>query len=126
MQQLQKENLQVQGPRGRVIWRIMRVYTSLFMAWCLLSWRLQLGSSGEEQTHQKHDGSTVTKMLARLGLGPQADMAAACEGDQLPACTLVEEPWQLLPKEKCWGYEKGCSKENRLFVPQCEGPPAPW
>lgn len=23
-------------------------------------------------------------------------------------------------KELCWGYEKSCSKEKRLFVPRCE------
>ena len=26
----------------------------------------------------------------------------------------------------CWGYEKDCKKENRLSVPQCQGPSRPW
>ena len=26
----------------------------------------------------------------------------------------------------CWGYEKGCSEETRLFVPHCDEPPEPW
>ena len=29
-------------------------------------------------------------------------------------------------KNLCWGYEKRCKKENRLFVPRCEGPHRPW
>ena len=26
----------------------------------------------------------------------------------------------------CWGYEKGCTEELRLFVPHCDDPPKPW
>lgn len=26
----------------------------------------------------------------------------------------------------CWGYEKDCSEETRLFIPQCDEPPKPW
>ena len=29
-------------------------------------------------------------------------------------------------KNLCWGYEKDCRKENRLFLPQCQSPPKPW
>ncbi len=28
--------------------------------------------------------------------------------------------------ELCWGYEKDCTNERRLFVPHCEGPAQPW
>lgn len=26
----------------------------------------------------------------------------------------------------CWGYEKGCTEEKRLFVPYCDEPANPW
>ena len=26
----------------------------------------------------------------------------------------------------CWGYEKDCSEDKRLFVPRCDEPPKPW
>ena len=26
----------------------------------------------------------------------------------------------------CWGYERDCTKEKRLFVPLCHEPPRPW
>ena len=26
----------------------------------------------------------------------------------------------------CWGYEKDCTEETRLFVPRCEEPAKPW
>lgn len=29
-------------------------------------------------------------------------------------------------EEVCWGYEKGCNKPNRLFLPLCSEPARPW
>ena len=29
-------------------------------------------------------------------------------------------------EELCWGYEKGCTSEKRLFVPRCDEPAMPW
>lgn len=29
-------------------------------------------------------------------------------------------------KDLCWGYEKGCTEETRLFVPRCDEPANPW
>ena len=26
----------------------------------------------------------------------------------------------------CWGYERGCTEERRLFVPTCDEPANPW
>ena len=33
----------------------------------------------------------------------------------------------LLQRDFCWGYERDCTKENRLWVPKCDGSPVrPW
>ncbi|KAL5484492.1 hypothetical protein EMCRGX_G021003 [Ephydatia muelleri] len=33
----------------------------------------------------------------------------------------------LLQREGvCWGYERNCAKDQRLFVPHCDEPPSPW
>lgn len=77
-----------------------------------------LGSRSQEH----HDGSTVTEMLARLGLGPGA---SGCGGGG-EECSMAERSSEELSNEMCWGYEKDCSKENRLFVPECGGSPRPW
>lgn len=106
----------------------MQLLASLLLA----AWGL-LGSSSQAQDQGPpvnppptvvHDGSTVTMMLARQGLGPAASSShtgriGVCEGRDHAACSEV-------PKDMCWGYEKGCSNTNRLFVPKCEGPSSPW
>lgn len=37
-----------------------------------------------------------------------------------------EEEEELEEEELCWGYEKGCTIEKRLFVPRCDEPALPW
>jgi len=74
-----------------------------------------------------HDASTVTAMLARIGLGPLAHCYSNnnSRGEE----PLEGQCLQLgLEKNmpKCWGYERNCSKEESLFVPQCEPPAQPW
>ena len=32
----------------------------------------------------------------------------------------------ILQIDLCWGYEKGCTEERRLFTPQCDEPAKPW
>lgn len=64
-------------------------------------------------------------MLARLGQGPEAHLnPGVCgeEGEEGKG-PCAEEESEALPKDMCWGYESGCGKEKRLFVPQCAGPP---
>lgn len=92
--------------------------------WCLLA-SLALCS----QT--PHDGSTVTAMLARLGLGPAAaQQQLGCEEEGAGSCSsgsaVVAPPVQAIPEHMCWGYEEGCTGEKRLFVPKCDGSPTPW
>jgi hypothetical protein len=89
---------------------------------CLV-WGLLVGSTQNVGDYPSHSGSTVTRMLARLGLGPEAHLNSdeTCEEGKGP-CVRGES--ELLPE--CWGYESGCGKEKRLFVPQCAGPPKPW
>lgn len=79
-------------------------------------------------------------MLARLGLGPapfdrltaSAGGAKDCE-DGAEGCDGARERLvqggggvEEIPEDMCWGYEKNCSKEKRLFVPKCEGAAQPW
>lgn len=97
----------------------MKVNCALLLA----AFSLLCGSSASEEL-EHHDGSTVTKMLARLGLGPGVNSGALCEGDA--ACLQEEEEGGSIPTDMCWGYEKGCSREKRLFVPKCEGAAKPW
>ena len=74
------------------------VYLALFF---LCSLTVQNASSSQ------HNGTTVDHMLSGY----------KCKEDCTP---------QGGADELCWGYEKRCSKEKRLFVPQCEGPAKPW
>ena len=83
-----------------------------------------------------HDGRTVDLMLARLGEGPLGrtlkesdDGKVDCEAeDCVDIRRTINRSMESEDsvKDLCWGYEKGCKKENRLFVPQCEGPSRPW
>ncbi len=108
-----------------------KAFIVLLLAACL-SWGLLSGSILEE-TPPSHDGSTVTVMLARLGLGPGALMNTsgsddgACDEDA-EACDAGREGLGEgeTPEDMCWGYEKDCSKEKRLFVPKCGGDSRPW
>ena len=38
--------------------------------------------------------------------------------------SLVQVVGGALPE--CWGYEEGCGRDERLFVPRCDEPAAPW
>lgn len=38
----------------------------------------------------------------------------------------TEAAWEVGEKTPCWGYEKGCTEEKRLFVPHCDEPAKPW
>ena len=76
-----------------------RLLNALLLFSCLLI-------SPVKQEASQHDGSTVDKMLSRFNC---KDQDCSSEVDQL-----------------CWGYEKKCSKQRRLFVPRCEGPAKPW
>lgn len=96
----------------------MQLFASLLAACFALE---ILGSPPRAQVH--HDGSTVTEMLARLGLGPGASGSGCGAGEE---CSMAQRSSEELPNETCWGYEKDCSKENRLFVPKCGGSPRPW
>ena len=76
-----------------------------------------------------HDASTVTAMLAKLGLGPLAhcygtSTSGAGGEEPLEDSCLQFDLERSLPK--CWGYEKNCTNEESLFVPQCEPPAQPW
>ena len=107
--------------------RVMEVNCRLLLA-VFLAWGLLCGST-QPLGGQNHDGSTVTRMLARLGLGPGAHQqggseSQACEEQEDGRC--LAEQGDLLPADLCWGYESGCGKKKRLFVPHCEGPPKPW
>ena len=118
---------------------MLRAFTALLLV-AVFSWELLNGSSSQE-TPSSHDGSTVTAMLARLGLGPlsltapspsHSDAGGCDEGDE--ACGdggggregLRGGGGGEVPEDMCWGYEKNCSKEKRLFVPKCEGAAKPW
>ena len=82
-------------------------------------------------------------MLAKLGEGPHGHGSKSsvgmvdsveidCEQQQEPCSdsrtvnmTLVEAT-DPVAENLCWGYEKECTKKNRLFVPHCHEPPQPW
>lgn len=74
---------------------------------------------------RNYDGRDVTKMLARLGLGPGALKCAGEDATTSEDCSRLSLEDDL-PEDMCWGYEKECTKERRLFVPQCGGSPSPW
>ena len=112
----------------------MRVLPPLLLAVCF-TWAVQDSSNHEHQEHSSHDnGTTVTLMLAKIGLGPAVPLSplsaesAVCDGESgeclVQKVLHVEDLKEV--DDRCWGYEKGCGKEKRLFVPQCEGPASPW
>ena len=84
------------------------------------------GSTGAEskvEARVTHDGSTVSAMLAKFGLGPLTHCVSCDMGVNMDnVCSLA--PRDHLPV--CWGYEKDCAQEKALFVPQCEPPAKPW
>lgn len=41
-------------------------------------------------------------------------------------CIQTEAELEVAENNLCWGYEKGCTEENRLFVPHCDEPANPW
>lgn len=76
-----------------------------------------------------HDGKTVSLLLARLGEGPlghKDNGAVECDGGLCANQTVQTADSDGVVENMCWGYEKGCKKENRLFVPRCDGPSKPW
>ena len=81
-----------------------------------------------------HDGRTVTLMLARFGEGPLGKTNKFDVGEEDCEEGLCKQhrtknktnSSHVYVEDLCWGYEKDCKKENRLFVPQCQGPPEPW
>lgn len=103
----------------------MQVDCTLLWAACL-AWGLLGNSSSQNRQQAAHDGSTVTEMLARMGLGPGADSTSAGACEEAGACLGGQGEDKPLPKDICWGYESGCTKEDRLFIPKCEGAAAPW
>ncbi len=85
----------------------------------------------QQQQQQQHDGVSVTRMLAKMGLGPAGSKLSW----KLKPCGLSRPcltPFSEGQTEgaggfpSCWGYEKGCTEDIRLFVPQCEGSASPW
>ena len=40
--------------------------------------------------------------------------------------TVENEEEEEKEASLCWGYEKDCTEETRLFVPRCEEPAKPW
>ena len=99
------------------------LYSVIFSS--MLAWIFGTGS-------HHHDGRTVTLMLAKLGEGPLGKRNESYNakincghqdscGDHL---FIADEADSI--KNLCWGYEKDCRKENRLFLPQCQSPPKPW
>ena len=76
-----------------------------------------------------HDGQTVALMLAKLGEGPLG-RSERCERESSCAKNRRNSNGTSsggdIVADLCWGYEKNCKKENRLFVPHCNGPPRPW
>ena len=112
----------------------MQAHFSLLLSACFL-WGILDPTHEQGQGHRHHhhhDGNTVTKMLARLGLGPEGaaagdamDGGGGSGGDGGDASSeAVESSFEQLPR--CWGYEKDCVKDDRLFVPVCDGPASPW
>ncbi|CAI8028722.1 EGF domain-specific O-linked N-acetylglucosamine transferase [Geodia barretti] len=93
------------------------LWTLLLLATCLCPQTLR---ALKESYRRGHDGSTVDEMLARLGEGPalftDAGATSTCEDS-----TCEEREGGL-----CWGYERDCTEDNRLFVPRCDGSPKPW
>ena len=92
--------------------------------WIFLSLALCLPDIVPASSEKKNDGSTVTAMLARIGLGPLSrcyKVGGAVEHEG-PCLQLGLE--KNLPE--CWGYEKNCSREKSLFVPHCDPPAQPW
>ena len=88
---------------------------------------------GTESHH--HDGRTVTLMLAKLGEGPlgrnRDREGAEIDCERQESCsdhrtTNVTSERAQSVQDLCWGYEKDCKKEERLFFPECQGPSKPW
>ncbi len=77
--------------------RTSGVYLALFFL-------LTVHNAGSSQ----HNGTTVDHMLSRYKCKEDCSTPQGTDDDVL-----------------CWGYEKKCSKERRLFVPHCEGPAKP-
>ena len=103
----------------------MKALVALVALYC---WYLLDAHGSPAPSH--HDGSTVTLMLARLGLGPAAaPNNTSTTGTGPGACNGEEQDRPCLgslPEDMCWGYENGCTEDRRLFVPKCEGSPTPW
>ena len=94
------------------------------MDWLVLLLCLSLCSLADSEGH---DGGTVTAMLARLGLGPGAASEGCEDGEEdVPCLRGVGPEVEEVAKDLCWGYEKDCSKDKRLFVPTCSGSATPW
>ena len=108
---------------------ILTCSVALFYTWTVLA----IGSI--QKRH--HDGRTVTQMLAEIGEGPglQSNWSVTskecengtegCDDDGLRSIRVLIMPDEGT-KELCWGYEKKCNKEKRLFVPHCDEPSRPW
>ena len=43
-----------------------------------------------------------------------------------PFREAAEEAAENSTAKKCWGYEKNCKAENRLFLTQCPGDSGGW
>ena len=119
-------------------WHLSRTQLYGIILSSMLAWIL--GTSGSQQDH--HDGQTVSLMLAKFGEGPLAlerrrqqvyDAGIDCEhqdscSDNSTLNLTVEDAGSIENSvgNLCWGYERNCTKANRLFIPQCHGPPQPW
>lgn len=57
-------------------------------------------------------------------MGPPMDISSSLQEKEEEEEELEEE--ELEEEELCWGYEKGCTIEKRLFVPRCDEPALPW
>lgn len=100
----------------------------LLLACCIACILLESSHTGKTFAESKaealaapHGGSTVTAMLAKLGLGPLAYCGSGEKNDYLCSELALKDHLPV-----CWGYEKDCAKEEALFVPQCEPPAKPW
>lgn len=114
------------APVHRLYLPTVQIYSVLFFS--TIVWIFATGSH--------HDGRTVDLMLARMGEGPleralkqSVGGEAACEkGELVDDCSSLNKSTSGYDDvtDLCWGYEKSCKRENRLFVPQCKGLSKPW
>jgi protein O-GlcNAc transferase len=64
---------------------------------------------------QRHSPLTIDRLISH-----DIPTNLNCPSQPITTCSNISD------FTICWGYEKGCTKEDRLFLPYCDGPPSPW